>query len=198
MVIELTQIETKPLPDNENVTRILQVGWHLFEQKGYRGVSLDELCEHCGLSKPTVYYYFHNKENLFVQVLRYKLQGFHNVIEQPGTIRERLERTAHSILESFHSDYNNLMRDREHIKQPEALLEIKNAFHSELFGPLNELMRQGIDEGKMKGHDPKVLTLIFLGMINNFIDKAEEMGSSNTELSKMITKYFLEGAKKNE
>lgn len=196
MIPEKTQIAPEALPNNENVIRILQEGWHLFEQKGYRGTSIDELCERCGLTKPTLYYYFHNKENLFVQVLRFKLQGFHNVIEQPGTIRERLERIARNILDSFHQDYNNLMRDREHIKHPEAVAEIKDAFHSELFGPLNELMRQGIDLGELKEENPKTLTLIFLGIINNFIGKAGEMEYSISDLAKILTNYFLEGANK--
>ena len=78
--------------DHENAERILNEGWKLFQQKGYRGVTIDELCLNCGLSKPTVYYYFQDKENLFVQVLKYKLHGFHSVIEQPGTLATRLQR----------------------------------------------------------------------------------------------------------
>jgi TetR/AcrR family transcriptional regulator len=189
-------METKTNLDNENAERILQEGWRLFEQKGFRGVSLDELCLRSGVSKPTVYYYFHNKENLFVQVLRYKLRGFHAVIEQPGTLTERLERIAINILESFQIETSVLMRDREHIKQPEALHEIKEAFHSELFGPLIALMRLGIDRGELDGDNSEMLTLIFLGSINNFIGKAGEMHMSNADLARILTSYFLEGAKK--
>ncbi len=47
-----------------NKELILQEGWRLFQQKGYRGVSTDELCERCSITKPTLYYYFQDKENL--------------------------------------------------------------------------------------------------------------------------------------
>ncbi|NOR82165.1 MAG: TetR family transcriptional regulator [Ardenticatenales bacterium] len=191
-------METDMILDNENAERILQEGWRLFEQKGFRGVSMDELCLRCGLSKPTVYYYFHNKENLFVQVLRYKLHGFHAVIEQPGTLTERLERIATGILDGFQVEHSTLMRDREHIKRPEALQAIKEVFHSELYGPLIALMRVGIDRGELDGDNPKVLTLIFLGSINNFIGKAGEMHLTNAHLARILTSYFLKGAKTNE
>lgn len=190
--------ETKITQDNKNVELILQEGWRLFEKKGFRGASIDELCMRCNLSKPTVYYYFHNKENLFVQVLRHKLSGFREVIEQPGTLTERLERISTSILDNFQAEYSTLMRDREHIKQPKALQEVKEAFHGELFGPLIALMRLGIDRGELDGDNPEVLTLIFLGSINNFIGKASNMHLPNADLARIITSYFLDGAKTNE
>ena len=71
-------MENQYLLEHENAERIMEESWKLFQQKGYRGVSVDELCLRCRLSKPTLYYYFQDKENLFVQVLQYKLQGFRN------------------------------------------------------------------------------------------------------------------------
>ena len=101
--------------EHENAVRILEESWTLFQQKGYRGVNIDELCRRCELTKPTLYYYFQDKENLFVQVLRYKLHGFRTVIEEPGLLPRRLERVAVSILTSFQTQYTALLRDREHL-----------------------------------------------------------------------------------
>ena len=184
------------ISEHENATRILEEGWKLFQQKGYRGVSVDELCARCELSKPTLYYYFGDKENLFVKVLQYKLHGFHEVIEHPGTARERLERTALIILNSFQADYGALIHDREHIRKPENQIGVRNAFHDEMFGPLNALMKSGIDNGEMHGGDPEMYTLIFLGVINNFIGKSLDMKISNEELAKKLTGYFLNGVSK--
>jgi TetR/AcrR family transcriptional repressor of mexJK operon len=182
--------------DHENAERILNEGWKLFQQKGYRGVTIDELCLRCGLSKPTLYYYFQDKENLFVQVLKYKLHGFHSVIEQPGTLSERLQRVAVSILESFQSEYSTLLRDRQHLRQPENLLGIRDAFRSEMFGPLTDLMLLGIQQGELEQEDPDLLTLVYLGIINNFIGKQAEMKIDNAALAEKLTTYFLKGVKK--
>lgn len=179
--------------EHENARRILDEGWRLFQQKGYRGVSVDELCQRCGLSKPTLYYYFGDKENLFVQVLRYKLHGFREVIEQPGTLAERLQRVVVAILASFETDYTTLLRDRRHLKRPENLEAVRSAFRGELFGPLAALMQDGMDRGELQADDPTTLTLFFLGAINNFIGRSAEMRLEDDALAQKLIDYFLKG-----
>ncbi len=179
---------------HENAERILEEAWKLFQQKGYRGVTMDELCLTAGLTKPTLYYYFHDKENLFVQVLQAKLRGFHEVIERPGSLTERLEWIAAAILDSFRAEYTVLLRDREHIKSPENLQQIKDAFHRELFGPLMALMASGIEQGQLKEGNPEWLSLIFMGTINNFIGRAKEGGLDHASLASFLTQYFMYGA----
>jgi TetR/AcrR family transcriptional repressor of mexJK operon len=183
--------------EHENAGRILEEGWKLFQQKGYRGVTLDALCLQCGITKPTLYYYFQDKETLFVAVLKHKLHGFREVMEQPGTLTERLQGVAAAIFESFQNEYTALLRDREHIKDPANLAQIKDAFHGELFGPLNTLMQAGIDQGELQGSSPDLLTLAFLGIINNFIGRAPEMGFEQPALASLLTYYFMKGVSKN-
>ena len=183
--------------DHQNAERILTEGWNLFQQKGYRGATIDELCLRCGLSKPTLYYYFRDKESLFVEVLKHKLHGFHGVIEQPGPLAERLGRVALSILESFQSEYSILLRDRQYLKKPENLSALREAFRSEMFGPLITLMKVGVQQGELEEEDAELLTLVFLGMINNFIGKQAEMKMDNPVLAEKITTYFLKGVKKH-
>jgi AcrR family transcriptional regulator len=187
-------MDEKFLVDHENAKRILEEGWRLFQQKGYRGVTVDEVCLRCGITKPTLYYYFEDKENLFVQVLQHRLRGFHKEVERPGTLVERLGYVAANILESFQTEYSALLRDREHLKKPENLTKIREAFRGELFGPLFNLMQAGIDQGELAPDNPEVLTLIFLGIVNNFIGKAADLGLDNAALAQKLTAYFLRGA----
>ncbi len=187
-------MENRSLLDHENAEHILHEGWLLFQLKGYRGVSINELCQRCGITKPTLYYYFEDKENLFVQVLQYKLHGFHKATDTPGTLPERLEAVAILILDSFQTEYSTILRDREHIKKPENFQKIKEAFHRELFGPLQDIMQSGIDRRELKGESSEVLTLIFLGIVNNFIGKDRELHTRNDSLARMLIRYFLEGA----
>jgi AcrR family transcriptional regulator len=189
-------MDTDRILDHEKAERILVEGWALFQQKGYRGVTIDELCARCELTKPTLYYYFRDKEHLFVSVLQYRLKGFHEVIDQPGPLVERLERIAVSILESFQAEYNVLLRDREHIKDPEALVQIRDAFHRELFEPLIHLMKSGIDTGELVSSDPQFLSLIFMGIVNNFIGHEAEFQMDTHTLAHDLVNKFLKGVKK--
>lgn len=186
-------MDTTDFLEHENARRILDEGWRLFQQKGYRGVSVDELCQQCGLTKPTLYYYFGDKENLFVQVLRHRLHGFREVIEQPGPLAERLQRVVVAILDSFETDYTALLRDRRHLKRPESLEAVRDAFRGELFGPLAALMQEGMVRGELQADDPATLTLFFLGAVNNFIGRSAELGLSHAALAQKLTDYFLQG-----
>lgn len=188
-------MDMNTLLTHENARRILDEAWRLFQQKGYRGATVDELCQRCGLTKPTLYYYFGDKENLFVQVLRYRLHGFREVIEQPGTLEERLARVIVAILESFEADYTALLRDREHLKRPENLDAVRSSFRSDLFGPLAALMQEGIARGELRDEDPTALTLYFLGAINIFIGRNALLGLTDTALAQKLTGYFLQGAR---
>jgi TetR/AcrR family transcriptional regulator len=189
-------LENQLLLDHENAERILEEGWRLFQLKGYRGVTIDDLCTRCRLSKPTLYYYFKDKENLFVNVLQHRLSGFHAAADRSGPLSERLSSVAEAILDSFQTEYSTILRDREHIRKPENLKKIREAFHRELFEPLNAIMQAGIDQGKLKADSSDTLTLVFLGIINNFIGKAADMAITNSALAQKLTVYFLEGAAK--
>jgi len=45
--------------------KIFQVSAKLFAEKGYNGVSMREISENSGVTKPTIYYYFKNKEGIY-------------------------------------------------------------------------------------------------------------------------------------
>jgi len=179
--------------EHANAERILRDGWELFQQKGYLGVSVEELCQRCEITKPTLYYYFQSKENLFVEVLIYRLQGFHEVIEQTGDLRERLERIATAMFNSFQKEYSYLVRDLEHIKLPENCRRVEDAFAAEIFFPLTDLMDSAIRAGQLQG-DPRFLTQIFGGLVDSFIARADEFNMTNEELAKQLAEFFLRGA----
>jgi TetR/AcrR family transcriptional regulator len=179
---------------NTNADRILEVSWQLFQQKGFKGVSMDEICLQAGITKPTLYYYFHNKEELFARVLEQRLKNFHRACAISGRLPERLTSVANAILESFETDYSFLVRDREHIHQPENLTRVRNAFRGELFKPIQDLMLTGISSGELADQDPELLTLAFLGIVNNLIGKASEKGIPSTRTAQSAVELFLHGA----
>jgi len=179
--------------EHANAERILRDGWELFQQKGYLGVSVEELCQRCEITKPTLYYYFQSKENLFVEVLIHRLQGFHEVIEQPGDLKERLKRIATAMFDGFQKEYSYLVRDLEHIKLPENCQRVEAAFAAEIFIPLTGLMDSAIRAGQLQGN-PRFLTQVFGGLVDSFIARADEFNMTNEKLAKQLVEFFLRGA----
>ncbi|WP_052078445.1 TetR/AcrR family transcriptional regulator [Spirochaeta lutea] len=49
-------------------TTILETAFDLFSQRGYSGVGIQEVCTASGITKPTLYYHFTNKEGLLAAV----------------------------------------------------------------------------------------------------------------------------------
>jgi AcrR family transcriptional regulator len=62
---------TKPATiDTETRERILQTAFEMFGRYGYDGVSIDQISKACSLSKGAMYWYFRNKEALFVECVK--------------------------------------------------------------------------------------------------------------------------------
>src|SRR5450755_1667816 len=49
---------------------VLQTAVELFIEKGYRQTSLDDVAKRLKITKPALYYYFHNKEEIYLECYR--------------------------------------------------------------------------------------------------------------------------------
>jgi AcrR family transcriptional regulator len=52
---------------------ILSVASRLFSERGFASVSIRDICEEAGVTPPTIYYYFDNKDKLFENVIKRSL-----------------------------------------------------------------------------------------------------------------------------
>ncbi len=185
------------MPDysnHPNAEHILRDGWRLFQQKGFLGVSIDDICLSCNITKPTLYYYFKNKENLFIEILLGKLEGFHVVIGQGGSLEERLVRISNVMLGSFEKDYSYLVRDLAHIKSVEGAARVRDAFSDEMVSPMVNLMQSAADRGEIRG-DARFNAHLFMGIVESYIARAEDYMLDNDALSQKIVDFFIKGAR---
>jgi len=83
-----------PCDPNDVRARILSEATRLFGRKGYSATSVREVVAAAGVTKPTLYYYFANKEALFSEAIGAQLDGLRMLIEHalttPGPAPERL------------------------------------------------------------------------------------------------------------
>ncbi len=58
-------------PENESVRhRLLAAATDLFTQKGYAATTVREIVGAAGVTKPVLYYYFRNKEGIYLELMR--------------------------------------------------------------------------------------------------------------------------------
>ena len=183
-----------PLSANANAEKILTEAWTLFQRKGYRGVSMDEVCRRCKITKPTLYYYFQDKETLYIQTMLHQLRGYRNILEQDSPLAERLRRFAQAMLDNFRVDLSAMLRDMEHISDKNYRQLINQAHQTELIEPITALMQAGIRRGKLRKGDSLLYAWTFFGLINTFIQSKHELNQDNETLARLLVDLFLYGA----
>ncbi|MFF7335077.1 TetR/AcrR family transcriptional regulator [Streptomyces sp. NPDC090306] len=67
-------VKTKRMPRAVREQQMLDAAVRTFGQRGYAAVSMDEIAELAGVSKPLVYLYLNSKEDLFLACIRREAQ----------------------------------------------------------------------------------------------------------------------------
>lgn len=152
--------------------RIIEEATRLFSEKGFNGVSVREIAEAVGVTKPTLYYYFASKEQLFESIITGLLEDFRKqlkeVVQQRGPVRDRLVeicrlyfdfarshcsecRLLHSVF--FSCDRNAIAFDFE--AHSRTNLEM-----------IRDVVAEGIGTKEIHPGDPWLMTLSFFGAIH--------------------------------
>jgi AcrR family transcriptional regulator len=141
-----------------------------FNERGYHNTSLDDIAAALGVTKPTVYYYVANKEQLLFECFRAGLQrirdSFRDAERSDRPARERLGRVISGYARAIASDYGwCTVRAHEHDLGPTMGRQI-NALKSEIDQGLRRMLREGIADGSIGQCDPKIAAFAMAGALN--------------------------------
>jgi AcrR family transcriptional regulator len=82
------------MPRPERERQMLEVAGQSFAARGFHAVSMDEIAEQAGISKPMLYHYFGSKEGLYVAYVRQQggvlLAGMRDATDPGASPAERL------------------------------------------------------------------------------------------------------------
>jgi len=88
----------------ERKRQIMEAALQVFSRKGYEKTSMDEIAEKAELSKGVLYYYFHNKEDLFYEIIVRESEKFYlKAYEKIKDLKDY--RDVFSALFQFHISY---------------------------------------------------------------------------------------------
>ncbi len=150
--------------------RILGEAGRLFLACGYRAMSMREIAEAVGVSKPALYYHFTDKETLFVALLNDSVAQAGAVVEaarQAGPeCRTRVRALLAGIM-ALSPDQRAFIRaagqEMAHIT-PEARRDFENTYYRLFIGEIEALLREGMDAGELRAVNPAQATWLLLGM----------------------------------
>jgi len=149
---------------------VVRAAAQAFNTHGYHNASLDDIAAALGVTKPTVYYYVANKEQLLFECFQAGLQrirdAFREAQRSDRPARERLNDVVRGYAEAIASEYGWCMvRAHDHDLGPELSRQVKT-LKSEIDQGMRRLLREGIDDGSIGPCDPKITAFAMAGALN--------------------------------
>ena len=171
------------MDEKSNVRQtIMAKALELFSAKGYEGVSVSELTEASGITKPTLYYYFGSKEGLFEAVCRSYYPELNTLITESAVYNPRPEsydQDVYLTLTRVTSAYFSFAQANRaffritlaNLSMPpsSAVFKIVEKFHFTQYDIIEGMFQSMAKaHGNLKGKS-KTLAWSFIGAINSYI-----------------------------
>ena len=150
---------------------VLETAAHLFLERGYHSTSLRELAALLKITKPALYYYFQNKEQILVECYRAGIASIEGLLDEGeldhGTGLERVEAYLRGYAMAIVShDFGRcvaMLDDSE--LSPSARREVRT-LKRRIDGTIREYIEKGIEDGSIDDCDPKLAAFAAAGAIN--------------------------------
>ncbi len=191
---------------NEAETKLLESALTLFSEKGYEGTSIREIIEGAGVTRPVLYYYFENKEDLFTRIIEEKFSELVGQIERAkydhDTCAERLKaiiRIAFQLAEENPEAVRLILQVFFSPPQQGPSLD-RVALARKRFKHIEDIMQEGIENNEVAGGDAQSLGLVFLGIMDmHVMAKTNRPETRLTEeLADGLVDLFFSGARYTE
>lgn len=148
---------------------VLHAAVRLFNQKGFRNTSLDDIARALRITKPTLYNYFASKEEILFASVRLgcdMIERAAAVANGPGGGRERLRRLMLAYAEVMTMDFGRcVILIDEHELSPESRAEFRSLKRA-IDSRLRDLVEDGMRDGSIAPGDVKLTSFTIAGALN--------------------------------
>jgi AcrR family transcriptional regulator len=149
---------------------IIRAAARAFSEHGFHNTSIDMIARALKITKPTVYYYVANKEQLLFECFRAGLERIRTAMSRaerlPELASERLRLIISNYAQAIASEYGWCMvRAEDQDLSPAMSAQIK-ALKSEIDQGIRRLLREGMRDGSIQRCDPKMTAFAIAGALN--------------------------------
>jgi AcrR family transcriptional regulator len=158
---------------NQDIKRdaVLQTAAHLFLEQGYRRTSMSELAERLQITKPALYYYFRNKEEILVECYRAGITLIETLLDKAlvsrGTgldkVRAYIEAYARSVVLHEFGRCVSMLDENELSSETRKLVR---ALKRRIDASIRSYIEEGIADKSIAPCDPKLASFAISGAIN--------------------------------
>ena len=167
--------------------RIMHEAASEFARLGFDQANINTIAEQAGIGKGTIYLYFENKRDLFLEMLRYiaqaQLASIRVALATDGTLQQRLERLfrAFAHLAEEESDTFNVYMS--------ALYGVNRAFQAEATKLLRDyvavialILEESQARGELNWSNIEATSLMVLSLTESYVLSAKVLGQTEQEI----------------
>ncbi len=170
-----TESSSPETHDNPTRERLLRSARALFLERGYTSTSVKDIVEAAGVTKPVLYYYFENKEAVYIAIIREAHEGLQRTLSAFEAESRSLDpetqvlRTVEAVFTYFMQEIDSgKLILRETIGAAKGVPIYQRANCLEAFeGTFLRIIQSGIEQGIWAGN-PRIM----LGVVQGLLDSA--------------------------
>jgi AcrR family transcriptional regulator len=149
---------------------VLQAAAQLFNERGFHATSLDDIAARLNVSKPTLYYYVKNKDEILLQCvgkgLTMTLDGIEASRRAGGKAIDQLRACMEVYARIVTMDFGMcLIRVGDEQVPPESRKELRR-LKSAIDQEFRRLVAAGVEEGSVAPCDPKMTAFVIAGALS--------------------------------
>lgn len=188
--------------------QILEAAFRVFGSRGLHQATLDDVARAAGITKGTIYLYFPSKADLFIAMLKSRVNDIMPAVKAPEddqsapTTRQRLSTLGHQLYRFFRSRawlamYRSVVSEATQFPEAAALLYREGILPANR--RLAEVIRHGIATGEFRDVDPVVAARAFAGMFQVFAVSQGLLGGqqifpvTEAKVVRTVTEIFFNG-----
>jgi len=155
----------KEIKENETKTRIINAARKLFSEKGFDGVSMEDIAQASGVRKSLIYYYFPSKEVLFEEIWINVIDELENDIFSEVEGESNIARSIKKLIKKYiefvmnKSEISKLIaRERMNVLGRDSQLDNAKSKYVGLMKRIENVFEKGKQEDVLNDIEPSAAT----------------------------------------
>jgi AcrR family transcriptional regulator len=149
---------------------VIRVAARAFRDHGFHNTSLDDIAAELEVTKPTIYYYVTNKEQLLFECFVAGLEPIRLALQEhkgsDALARERLAAVLRQYAQTVASEFGWCLVRAEHQDLSAPMSAQVRGLKAEIDQGIRRLLRDGIADGSIETPDVKMTAFALAGALN--------------------------------
>jgi TetR/AcrR family transcriptional regulator len=186
-------------PDIAVRNRLLTAATELFSRKGYAATATREIVASAGVTKPVLYYYFRNKEGIYLELIRGAFAKLDALLDasrrERGSATDRLLRLSDRVFSTFMENIEvaRLMYSIYYGPHQGAPFFNFDAYHLKFQDAIRQLVKEGMRQGEFQKWSAEDMMWAILGAVNVAMEVQlchPEIGMDRRRLTRILKLIF--------